>query len=67
MAAQLSSGYLNGRISIESKGTSVSNLLFCAQDLQMSTKGSLEPCVPNIGGLPICRSDRRSNEVVLIE
>ena len=39
---------------------------FDSQNLQMLTECSLEPCVPNIVGLPIRRSDGRTNEVVPI-
>ena len=45
---------------------SVSNIPLNAQDLQLLAKRRLEPRVPNVTGLPICRSNVGTNKVVPI-
>ena len=53
------------RVSIKPED-SASEIPFNAQDLQLLAKRVLKPCVPDITGLPICRSNGRTDEVVLV-
>jgi len=65
MAAQLSLGYLDAE-SVLGLDIYVFDIPFNSQNLEMLAERSLEPCVPNIAGLPIRRSNGRTNEVVPI-